>query len=361
MKVLTVVGARPQFIKAGAVARAFAAAGVEEVIVHTGQHYDDAMSGSFFRELEIPEPKVNLEIHAGGHGMQTGRMMEGLEATIVDEAPDWVLVYGDTNSTLAGALVAAKLHVPLAHVEAGLRSFDRKMPEEVNRVLTDHVSDVLFAPTQEAVRNLMAEGIMGEKVVTSGDVMFDVARHFSARAKASSAILDSLSVKPGGFVLATVHRAENTNDGDRLRVIFGALVRVSESMPVVLPMHPRTRAALGREGILDEVESKIKVTGPLGYLDMLMLMNSAAVVATDSGGVQKEAYFQSTPCVTMRDSTEWVELVASGWNRIAAPIDVDNVAESILAAVGTSGSPIYEYGEGRASELIVQVLQDRKA
>lgn len=356
LRVLTVVGARPQFIKAAAVSRAFSQAGIAEDILHTGQHYDDAMSDQFFRELGIPAPAVNLDIGSGNHGAQTGRMLEGIEKEIIDRKPDWVLVYGDTNSTLAGALAAVKLHVRVAHVEAGLRSFNRAMPEEINRVATDHVSDLLFAPTDTAVVNLRSEGIVGEKVVEVGDVMYDVALEAAARATRESGILADQELEPKRFVLATLHRAENTDDPDKLRSLVEGLALVSRQLPVVLPLHPRTKAALERAGLDEVAQRSLRLLPPLGYLDMVLLERSALVVATDSGGVQKEAYFHGTPCVTLRSETEWVELVELGWNRIQPPTSAEAIADAIRSAAGTLGKPGSPYGDGKAAEKIVQAL-----
>lgn len=356
LRVLTVVGARPQFIKAAAVSRAFSQAGIQEDILHTGQHYDDAMSEQFFRELGIPAPAVNLDIGSGNHGAQTGRMLEGIEREILDRKPDRVLVYGDTNSTLAGALAAVKLHVPVAHVEAGLRSFNRSMPEEINRVATDHVSDLLFAPTDSAVANLRNEGIVGAKVVETGDVMYDVALEAAARATRESSILAEQELEPKRFVLATLHRAENTDDPDKLRKLIEGLALVARQLPVVLPLHPRTKSALERLGLFELAQRSLRLLPPLGYLDMVLLERSALVIATDSGGVQKEAYFHGTPCVTLRSETEWVELVDLGWNRIQPPTSPEAIADAVRSAAGKLGEPGSPYGDGRAAEKIVQAL-----
>ncbi|HET7463587.1 MAG TPA: UDP-N-acetylglucosamine 2-epimerase (non-hydrolyzing) [Longimicrobium sp.] len=357
MKVLTVVGARPQFVKAATVSRALAGhPGAREVLVHTGQHHDENMSKIFFDELGIPEPDHHLGVAGGGHGAMTGRMLERVEAVIEGERPDWVLVYGDTNSTLAGALAAAKLHVPVAHVEAGLRSFNRRMPEEVNRVLTDHAADLLFAPTDAAVAHLRREGIDGARVRKVGDVMYDAALHYARAAERESAVLERLALERGGYVLATVHRAENTDDPARLAAVLGGLAEVAETIPVVLPLHPRTRgraAALPGGG---DLLGRLTVTEPLGYLDMVRMERHAAVVATDSGGVQKEAFFHRVPCVTLRDETEWVELVELGWNRLAPPRSAGEVARAVRAAVGTAGTEAWPYGDGRAAHHVVDAL-----
>jgi UDP-GlcNAc3NAcA epimerase len=357
LKVLTVVGARPQFIKAAPVSRALRSiAGIREFLVHTGQHYDENMSRLFFSELDIPEPHLNLGIGSGPHGQQTGRMLAALERAIVENAPDWVLVYGDTNSTLAGALAAAKLKVRVAHIEAGLRSFNREMPEEINRVLTDHASDLLFAPTATAIQNLADEGISRRKVVRSGDVMYDAALNFAERAEKRSRILESLGLTAREFVLVTVHRAENTDDRTRLCAIFDALARLAREITVVLPLHPRTRAALGSAHIREI--GNLKLLEPVGYLDMVMLEQHAALIATDSGGVQKEAFFYRVPCVTLRTETEWVELVQAGWNRLAPPRNGAALYRALRAALSwrPPRTAARIYGDGNAARKIAAAL-----
>jgi UDP-GlcNAc3NAcA epimerase len=358
MKIVSVVGARPQFIKAAAVSRVLRqAAGVTEVLVHTGQHYDEDMSAIFFEELEIPEADYNLGIGSGPHGAQTGKMLEQIEQTVVREHADRVLVYGDTNSTLAGALAAAKLRIPVAHVEAGLRSFNRAMPEETNRVLTDHVSDLLFAPTEAAVANLKQEGIPAAWIHLVGDVMYDVALHYARKAEARSDVLARLSLTRGEYVLATVHRAENTDDPQRLATIFGALEELAKQTRVVIPLHPRTRQALDALGAR-RAPSGLRIIGPVGYLDMVALEKHARLIVTDSGGVQKEAFFHGVPCVTLRAETEWVELVAAGWNCLAPPTNSDAISgtlRKVLAAARPSLRPLL-YGDGSAAQAIVKVL-----
>lgn len=355
MKIVTVVGARPQFIKAAAVSRVVRsefAGKIEEILVHTGQHYDDNMSKVFFEELDIPEPRFNLEISGGHHGAMTGRMLEAIEKVLLQEKPDWLLIYGDTNSTLAGALAAAKLHIPVAHVEAGLRSFNMRMPEEINRIMADRVSSQLFCPTQAALDNLKAEGVT-QGVHNVGDVMYDVALFYRDRAKLHSQALASLNLGRGEFALATCHRAENTDDPKRLGQILFALAELAAQYPVVLPLHPRTRKIINENGFGGFLE-KLRVTEPLPFLDMIALEQGARLILTDSGGVQKEAFFYGVPCITMRDETEWVETVDAGWNRL-----VGADSSKILAAAQNIHRPdtqVIPYGDGRASSKILECL-----
>lgn len=353
MKVLTVIGARPQFVKAAVVSRAFGAAnGVRELIVHTGQHHDANMSDVFFEEMEIPRPAFHLGIHGVGHGVMTGRMMEALEGLFLQEKPDCVLVYGDTNSTLAGALAAVKLHIPIAHVEAGLRSFNMRMPEEVNRILTDRVSKWLFCPTQTAVDNLQREGypFSSMQMQLSGDVMQDAALFYAERSSGRSNVISKFDLK--SFVLCTIHRAENTDDLDRLRAITNALSEIHRQTPVVCPLHPRTRKLAAENNI----ELPFMVVDPVGYFDMIELLKHCQAVVTDSGGLQKEAYFFSKPCITLRDETEWTELVDSGCNVLAGAN-----RERILQCWSTLFQRQADfksrlYGDGHAAEKIVDTL-----
>lgn len=356
--ILTVVGARPQFVKASVVSRAFREAGsIREVLVHTGQHFDSNMSDIFFDELALPDPAYNLGIGGGHHGAMTGQMLTAIEQVLLAERPDAVLVYGDTNSTLAGALAAVKLHIHVAHVEAGLRSFNMRMPEEVNRVVTDRVSNWLFTPTAAAYDNLFREGVDANLITATGDVMYDVARIAAQQAESSAALFSSIGVSSGGYLLVTVHRAENTDDASRLRVIVEALSVLSQTSPVVWPMHPRTRSALHKAGLVDLLtSSNIRVIEPVGYLDMVKLETGAEVIVTDSGGVQKEAYFFRVPCVTLRDETEWVELVETGWNRLTPPVDAEQIVETVLASRGAQGRDIELYGNGDAARKIVAKL-----
>lgn len=356
-KIVTIVGARPQFIKAAAVSREVLKhpGRLEEVMVHTGQHYDPNMSQVFFDELEIPAPRYNLEVSGGSHGAMTGRMLEGIERILLDEKPDWVLIYGDTNSTLAGALAAAKLHIPVAHVEAGLRSFNMCMPEEINRILADRMSSLLLCPTDVAVANLAREGVT-RGVHNVGDVMYDVALYYRERARVGSSILQALGLKEKAFALATCHRAENTDDPVRLEGIVSALAQIASDMPVVLPLHPRTRKLLQQFG-LERHLAVLTVVEPLPFLDMVALEQAARVILTDSGGVQKEAFFYRVPCITMRDETEWVETVESGWNRLVGA-DFNLIVDAVDIAL--SGSVIdmrfSPYGDGRAAEKIFKYL-----
>jgi UDP-GlcNAc3NAcA epimerase len=341
-RILSVVGARPQFIKAAPVSRAIGRLpALSEILVHTGQHHDPEMSAVFFEELDIPAPRHHLGIHGGTHGAMTGRMLEALERVMLAEKPDWVLVYGDTNSTLAGALAAAKLDLPVAHVEAGLRSFNWRMPEEVNRVVADRVSRLLLCPTATAAANLAREGIV-EGVHRVGDVMYDATLAAAEKARAGSRILAELGLEPGRFALATVHRAENTDDREALAAILDFLRAHARARRVVLPLHPRTRAAAGRFG-LDL--GGLDVVAPLGYLDMARLVDTCAEVLTDSGGLQKEAYFHRKPCVTLRAETEWVETVEAGWNRLWRGPDYGPRRD------------IKDYGDGRAAERIARLLE----
>ncbi len=341
LSIVTIVGARPQFIKAAPVARALAQAGLRETMVHTGQHFDATMSDVFFTEFDLASPKHHLDVHSLPHGAMTGRMLEQIEQILLAERPDWVLVYGDTNSTLAGALAAAKLHIPVAHVEAGLRSFNRRMPEEVNRVMADHLSTLLFCPTQTAAHNLRAEGVeRGVQVV--GDVMYDAALEAAARAQSQSSILQSLDLAPKTYAVATIHRAENTDDPTRLNALMDWLSHQGRAAPVIFPVHPRTRKILELRAAPPD---GVRLVDPLGYIDMTQLVRNAEAVFTDSGGLQKEAYFHRVPCVTMRDETEWVETIACGWNRLWT---VDSYAPR---------RDISDYGDGDTARRIAEILR----
>ena len=350
--IATVVGARPQFIKAAPVSAALHRAGLAERLIHTGQHYDAAMSEVFFQTLGLPEPAVHLGIGSATHGAQTGRMLEAVERVLLDWRPDLVLVYGDTNSTLAGSLAAAKLHIPVAHVEAGLRSFNPHMPEEINRVLTDHVATVLFAPTDAAMANLQKEGITSG-VVRTGDVMFDAVRRFRAEcAEAAEKVLETYHLEPRGFTLLTVHRAENTDDPTRWAGILEAIRRLTAGgLRILWPVHPRVRDQVGAFDY-----DRLHLTPPLSYFEVQALLMHAKLVLTDSGGLQKEAAFHAVPCVTMRDETEWVELVAAGVNHLAGaePDRIESLAHTV--AWPAAGIPPELYGDGHAATAIADHL-----
>ena len=355
MKIVTVIGARPQFIKAAVVSRAIAAhKDIKEVIVHTGQHFDANMSDIFFEEMCIPTPDYNLNVNGLGHGAMTGQMLEKIETVLFQEKPDWVLVYGDTNSTIAGALAAKKLHIKVAHVEAGLRSFNMDMPEEINRILTDRISDILFCPTETAVNNLKKEGYenINCRIIRNGDVMQDAALFYAGRAVRPKADI------PEDFVLCSVHRAENTDDPERLRNIFSALEEISKTCRVVLPLHPRTKGKLSAIGY-DTNNSHILFIEPVGYLEMVWMLKHCRLVMTDSGGLQKEAYFFDKYCITLRDETEWVELVKHGYNFLAG----DDKGKIISLYNHISDKNNIEqktplYGNGNAGDLIVETLRN---
>ena len=353
MKLVSIVGARPQFIKAAVLSRALRRAH-QEILVHTGQHYDDGMSAVFFRELAIPEPDVNLGVGSGSHAQQTGEMLAGIEAVLLRERPDAVVVYGDTNSTVAGALAAAKLVLPVAHVEAGLRSFNRAMPEEVNRVVADQLAACLLCPSANAVENLRREGIVSG-VHLVGDVMADALLDARVRAVGTSRVLETLALKSGHFLLVTVHRAENTDDLGRLAAIvaaLGALGGAGET--VVFPAHPRTRKALASLGV--EPLPRVRIIEPVGYLDMVRLEGAARAILTDSGGVQKEAYWLGVPCVTLRDETEWVETVAHGWN-VLAGADTERVVAAVRGLAPPAERPPL-YGDGHAAERAAAAIAE---
>jgi UDP-GlcNAc3NAcA epimerase len=367
MRSVTVVGARPQFIKIAPVCRAIerhnatAQVAIEDHIVHTGQHYDEGMSQIFFDELKIPRPAVNLEIGSGSHGEQTGRMLIALEKTFLELSPDVVIIYGDTNSTLAGALAAAKLRIPVAHVEAGLRSFNRAMPEEINRIVSDHVSDVLYAPTATASRNLIGEGL-GAKTCQSGDVMYDAVR-FNRELSSGSPALARLGLRIGEYALVTIHRAESTT-AEVLAGLVRMLSALSESRwPIVLPMHPRTKAVLERGDPSWRPSRRLHIIEPVGYLENLYLIEHACMVLTDSGGLQKEAYFLGAPCITLRGETEWPETVAGGGNKIAGVVPervlraVDEwEAARAKRALDFAANAREQFGGGQASDAIVAHL-----
>jgi UDP-GlcNAc3NAcA epimerase len=360
MKIVTIVGARPQFIKAAPVSRLLRAQeNIQEVFIHTGQHYADNMSQVFFDELELPIPDYNLGVGSASHATQTGQMLTAMEAVLLNEKPDWVIVYGDTNSTLAGALVASKLHIPVAHIEAGLRSFNRRMPEEINRIVADQLADILFTPTYQAAENLKKEGFLVERIKPVGDVMYDAAVYFGMKAEKLSKILQRLSLPAKKYILATIHRQENTDNQYRLETIFHALALIAENIPIVLPLHPRTRKMLLAYGLFDKLPSNLKLIEPVGFLDMIMLEKNACLIMTDSGGIQKEAFFYHVPCITLRDETEWVELVNLGWNLVLPPVNalsVYNIAMQELSAIRTRDINEKPYGDGCAAAKIVEEM-----
>jgi UDP-GlcNAc3NAcA epimerase len=356
MNILTVVGARPQFIKSAPVSKALRVAGHTEYVVHTGQHYDYGMSKIFFEELSIAEPAINLNIGSGSHGQQTGRMLIAIEAVIQAQNPDCVLVYGDTNSTLAGALTATKLHIPLAHVESGLRSFNRLMPEEYNRVLTDHASDLLFCPTQSSVENLLHEGIL-DRVYFVGDTMYDAVLQFTEIANQRSAIMQRLELETKGFLLATLHRPYNTDNPEALKGILTSLQEINE--PIIFPVHPRTHQRMREYDLLDNFlvpNSSIRLIDPVGYLDMLTLEKNARLILTDSGGIQKEAYFYAVPCITLRPETEWIETVKAGWNVVVGS-DKKLLKDVITSNKWPTTKPEPVFGNGKASQQITRHLE----
>ncbi|MBT4333082.1 MAG: UDP-N-acetylglucosamine 2-epimerase (non-hydrolyzing) [Candidatus Cloacimonetes bacterium] len=353
MKLITIIGARPQFIKAAAVSREIAKhSEIKEIIVHTGQHFDANMSEIFFEQMHIPKPDYNLEINSLSHGAMTGRMIEKIEEVLLDEKPDWILIYGDTNSTIAGSLAAKKLHIKVAHVEAGLRSFNRNMPEEINRILTDKISDILFCPTDTAVQNLQNEGIGKNsltQIVKCGDVMQDAAIFYTDLAQKPEIEV------PEEFILATIHRAENTDDPKRLTSIFNALNKISHKLPIILPLHPRTKKIISISKLIT-TNSQLIFIDPVGYLEMIYLLQNCSLVMTDSGGLQKEAFFFRKPCVTLRDETEWVELVENGFNEIVGANENKIISGYKKMSKKQNDYKINLYGNGEASEKIINKL-----
>lgn len=352
MKILSIVGARPQFVKAAVLSRIFLQKGMNEILVHTGQHFDHGMSEVFFEEMEIPTPAYNLGINGSTHGEMTGKMLAAIEQVILKEQPDAVLVYGDTNSTLAGALAAKKLHIPVVHVEAGLRSFNNQMPEEINRVVTDRISDVLYVPTQTAIQNLKNEGFnhLDATIVLSGDVMQDAATFYAQKAASEQGVLANL--KTNEFVLCTLHRAENTDNPERLAALVKGLNKLHKQISVVIPLHPRTRDKLKAANL------KLETTtiDPVGYFDMIRLINASSLVITDSGGLQKEAYFFKKNCVTMRDQTEWLELVEHGFNKLVGA-DADQLVNAAIEMLRKQNDfSISLYGDGTAGVEIAEHL-----
>lgn len=362
MKIITVVGARPQFIKAKALSRVIDeqySSQIEEKIIHTGQHFDYNMSKVFFDDLEIPKPHYHFSISGGNHGAMTGKMLEAIENVLIEEKPNWLLVYGDTNSTLAGALAASKLNIPVAHVEAGLRSFNMKMPEEINRIVSDRIASELFCPTKTAIDNLAAEGIINN-VHNVGDIMYDAALYYKNIAKDKSKILKQLKLVRKTYALATCHRAENTDNLFRIKETLIALNDTAKKMPVIFPLHPRTNKFIKKFN-LDHFLEKLIVTPPLPFLDMLALEQGALIIITDSGGVQKEAFFFGIPCITIRDETEWLETVELGWNKLTGANSerVSNAVDKYIEQNISSLSSLQPYGDGKAANKILKQLLSR--
>jgi UDP-GlcNAc3NAcA epimerase len=357
MKIITVIGARPQFVKAAVVSRALLNTNnIEEILVHTGQHFDKNMSDVFFEEMEIPKPQYNLNINGLSHGAMTGQMLQGVEELCIKEKPDYVLVYGDTNSTIAGALAAKKLGTGVIHIEAGLRSFNRTMPEEINRILTDSISDILFCPTDTAIFNLNNEGIRDGivKVIKNGDVMQDAAIYYADKSEERSTILKQLGLRSNDFVLATLHRQENTDDLNRLTAVLKAFNNIAKEIKLIVPLHPRTRKIIDRENI----STNFTIIDPVGYFDMLEILKKCKMVLTDSGGLQKEAYFFNKYCITLRNETEWVELIQNGFNQLAGA-DTDKILESFRMFSNMKFNKHIElYGGGKAAEIISETLAE---
>ncbi|MFS0786523.1 UDP-N-acetylglucosamine 2-epimerase (non-hydrolyzing) [Shouchella sp. 1P09AA] len=355
MKIVTIIGARPQFIKACMVSRRLSQdSSIKEVLVHTGQHYNANMSDVFFEQLNIPKPNYHLGIGSGSHGEQTGKMLIEIEQVLLNEKPDAVMVYGDTNSTIAGSLAASKLHIPIIHVESGLRSFNRNMPEEINRIVTDHLSSLLFCPSQSSVKQLAYEGIT-KGVHATGDIMYDAVLYYQDKAKSHSTILDQLKLSPKDYYVATIHRAENTDSPDRLQAIMKGFTHLDKT--VILPLHPRTKKQLENGQGLKELDGKsLLFIDPLDYFDMLALMSQAQTILTDSGGVQKEAYMLGIPCITLRDETEWIETVDAKWNQLVDANDSAAIIKAVQTAYKPSNYPAL-FGDGQSAEHIYQIIK----
>jgi UDP-GlcNAc3NAcA epimerase len=356
MKILTIVGARPQFVKAAVVSRELLKnKEIQEIILHTGQHFDKNMSDIFFEEMEIPKPQYNLNINGLSHGAMTGQMLEGIEKICLEEKPDFLLVYGDTNSTIAGALAAKKLHIKVIHIEAGLRSYNMQMPEEINRILTDKISDILFCPTETAINNLIKEGIFDGsiKVIQNGDVMQDAAIYYAAKSELRSNVISINQLKKENFILCTIHRQENTDDLIRLNSIVNVLNTISKEMDVVVPLHPRTKKIIEQQNINIE----FTIIDPVGYFDMIELLKNCKMVMTDSGGLQKEAYFFNKFCITLRDETEWVELVENGYNKLAGANEKEILKFYHSFKAESFSKKTELYGGGNASAIIRETIE----
>ena len=355
MKILTIIGARPQFIKAASLSRYLKVApDIKEIILHTGQHYNDNMSDDFFSELDIPIPDYNLQVGSDTPARQTGKMMMGIEDIVLKEWPDFILVYGDTNSTIAGAIVGTKLHIPVAHIEAGLRSYDREMPEEINRIVSDAISTILFCPTQIAVNNLKREGII-KGVYNVGDIMFETYLYYKDKAQKTSTILNKLNLKLKEFILCTIHRASNTDNTENLKNIFIGLTNSEEK--IILPLHPRTKKKINQnESLKKYIGQNIMIINPIGYFDMIHLEANAKKIVTDSGGVQKEAYFNKIPCITLRENTEWIETIEEGANKLVGvnPKKIKEAINNFHPKEQNYSKSLY--GDGRTSEKIIKIL-----
>ena len=363
MKIVSIVGARPQFIKASAICRSIKEFNkepknnIKEVIVHTGQHFYSNMSDIFFKELNIPQPNYNLEISGGSHAEMTSRMMVSIEKVLLKEKPAYVIIYGDTNSTLAAALVAAKIQIPVVHIEAGLRSFNRKMPEEINRIIADRISAINFCPTNEALKNLKNDGLEKNAFVV-GDVMYDVSKHFKKIGKTKSSIIEKLNLQNKDFALATCHRAENTDHPERLREILKAFTEINKKMPLFFCIHPRTKKFISKFNLTSYLNN-FSVIEPLSFIDMVMLEQAASLILTDSGGVQKEAFFYKTPCITLRDETEWVETVELGWNQVSGA-NMDEILNAFNNTDIHKNIKQYEpYGDGFSANKIIQIINEQ--
>ena len=363
-KIFTVIGARPQFVKAAALNRAIQNYNMthpdkqlKSCWIHTGQHYDNNMSQVFFDELDIPKPDYHLGISSGSHGVMTGTMLASIEKILVKEEPKLVIVFGDTNSTLAGALAAVKLHIPVVHIEAGLRSFNKKMPEEINRITTDHCSQALLTPSESSKQQLIKEGISNTSIYNVGDIMYDAVLYYKEKAKNTSSILERLNLKKKKYALATIHRQENTDNSETLSAIFHGLIKIASQTPIVLPLHPRTKEALIRAKLLEEVQKHLKIIDPIGYLDMIALLSNSSTLLTDSGGMQKESFYLKVPCLTLRPETEWIELLIGQINQLVN-INSHSILKAFQSIQNTNIEwPKSPYGDGNTGDKIIPILR----